>query len=562
MHDLRRRAHPGMRTRVRTLLTRTAMILGVIGIHQGHSPAGTVPANPPAGSSNKGGAPNEGAGKKLMAFLQRIADERGTAPRTPGAWNQRLEAVRKAGDSGCRDFIPVLKQIAETAGKSRFVCANALHALWELGEPKGYFLGLARDPKADETLAYYAIQAAARDPDEQTLRALEEIRQHTRSQRVRDAASHAKWVASWIAAPYAKLKTPKDRARYLLDLIGDHIAFLDGYDPTGPWSGLAPEIAWGCRKLRELSGEAPETVAGEVYDAQVGALLPVPSDSLPRWRSNLARCLDKGTLAELARLRREDHAMRALPPPRDEADRERFKRMLGQAQAGELPLWQARVYVRRAGQTANKEYAPILRMVAEGACNTRNRILCFDALHALADLGEPTEYFLALARRFKEKDGEERARYAVLILARTPEQQTLACLREIGDEAQRMDPVKCAGICHAVEEAIWVEQTAREYAQAQTLAARAEIAICALELVWSPDDVDEYEARTQSVPLAVWGRRALRTLSESFPHEVALVLSSRDMSEGRRSSVAGFLCEPAAAEFQRLERERKAPKPK
>jgi len=221
-------------------------------------------------------------------------------------------------------------------------------------------------------------------------------------------------------------------------------------------------------------------------------------------------------------------------------------------------LWESRSCVHRAGKAPTKDSIPILKEIAANlGASWPRRKLCFDALSALEELGEPPEYFLALAKKYRDKDSLDRARYAILMLGRKPTEPVATSLRQIRDEAQRLDEERYRDIIRAVEEIESVRQAAREYTKAATLAAQAELLMGHLEQVWTADGVDEYGENSHLAPLTVWSARTLRQLSESFPDQIALLLSSRHDAEGCRGYVARFLGEAAAREFQRLEGERK-----
>jgi len=75
-------------------------------------------------------------------------------------------ATLLAAESGNPAHIPKLKQIATIyIDGFEFITRSALHAIWELGEPKDYFTSLAYDWPRDPDLADEAIEMLARDPD-------------------------------------------------------------------------------------------------------------------------------------------------------------------------------------------------------------------------------------------------------------------------------------------------------------------------------------------------------------------------------------------------------------
>lgn len=92
----------------------------------------------------------------------------------PETWNDVDTVVKRAGESGNKDFIPALEDIAQyyagpqEPGCSHTVTLRAMHALWQLGQPLEYFMRKVQEFDMDTwAVGYYAMFMVARWPEDQ-----------------------------------------------------------------------------------------------------------------------------------------------------------------------------------------------------------------------------------------------------------------------------------------------------------------------------------------------------------------------------------------------------------
>lgn len=178
-----------------------------------------------------------------------------------------IEALIYASDEGDASHIPVLKQIVPRYSSDfSFVARTALHALWELGEPKSYFVDLACAWPQDKDIAAEAIEVLARDPDSTLYADLLVLR---------DAANY-KWISEavnkhqgifWHQQEYDTLSV-KDKFDMtlwagLLDVYGTKWIDEDGtvHLIRGPGTDLSTNAMWARDRLEELAQEHPGEIA-------------------------------------------------------------------------------------------------------------------------------------------------------------------------------------------------------------------------------------------------------------------------------------------------------------
>ncbi len=175
------------------------------------------------------------------------------------------QAIVQAGLSGNRPFAALLKRIAEeTARESRRkVTYDALHSLWQLGEPVAYFAANARAHMRHKWLAYYSILILARYPDEaQAQAALNAVRSESADNQIRGAVAEVDRLWA-LTADYRQLDTVQAR----LDFVLSH--FRSGWNPislgqTELGSVADPLAVWTQQELRRLAQSHPDLVAERV----------------------------------------------------------------------------------------------------------------------------------------------------------------------------------------------------------------------------------------------------------------------------------------------------------
>jgi hypothetical protein len=219
----------------------------------------------------------------------------------------RMSVVR-AGVSADQTFAPLLKEIAEATSKdrNRKVTFDALYSLWQLGEPREYFLENARSHQQNKWLAYYTILILGSDPDdEKTIEALNEVKAVATDNQIRGAIAEAERVR-FLAGEYRQQNTAQQRSSFLL------ANFRSNWNPitlgeAEIGSPANPLALWSQKKLFELSQESPEAVAQAVFEIDLAK--DYGSDSFTKsYRAHVAQFLSEEARARLQQL--EEQATR------------------------------------------------------------------------------------------------------------------------------------------------------------------------------------------------------------------------------------------------------------
>lgn len=176
-------------------------------------------------------------------------------------------SVIQAGLSADQTLVPLLKEIAEATSKDRNlkVTFDALYSLWQLGEPREYFLENARSHQQNKWLAYYSILLLGSDPDdEKTIEVLNEVKAVASDNQIRGAIAEAERVR-FLAGEYRQQNTARQKCDFLL------AHFRSNWNPISLGereigSPAHPLAIWSQQKLFELSQESPEVVAQAVFE--------------------------------------------------------------------------------------------------------------------------------------------------------------------------------------------------------------------------------------------------------------------------------------------------------
>lgn len=179
-------------------------------------------------------------------------------------------AVNRIAESDNMALIPKLKQVVEMYAQTDYVgiTLNALHALWELGEPQSYFMDLARNHVQDADLARNAVYVMAREPDSTTYAELQMLAQASDDtyfkQDVRTYGDMLEAVAEYSTA---------DAFIEKMDMIASGLLIVAdeaGYYPEGNHffiiktdreEYLHPFTLWTLKKLPQLAAEEPDSVS-------------------------------------------------------------------------------------------------------------------------------------------------------------------------------------------------------------------------------------------------------------------------------------------------------------
>ena len=227
----------------------------------------------------------------------------------PGDGAEARIVVQAAGNSGNKEFRPVLKRAAEAWSKAGYkhLAFVALHNLWKLGEPPEYFLDNVRGHERNPTLAVYSALVWGRDASEETLPELARIKEgRALDSPVRNWAYPLVQGAVHDYTNYSELKTLREKIDMVLVHAGRGWSPLTG--PTSdPLSDQAPDAYWARREPVALCKQDPELVARRVLAKDLSELKgSVQYDSA--WEY-LAQFLDD----------KADAAYRRLKPPPEAA---------------------------------------------------------------------------------------------------------------------------------------------------------------------------------------------------------------------------------------------------
>jgi hypothetical protein len=175
------------------------------------------------------------------------------------------ELVRQAGISTNQKLIPLLKQIIEatTQHENRRIALDALYSLWQLKEPREYFLANARLHQQRKWLAYHSILILGSEPEhEETLQLLKQIKAESQDNHIRGGVAEAERV-QFLSEEYANCETLQQKCHFILR------HFRGGWNPLPHGSKpfinvITPQSLWSQKKLYDLSNESPEVVANAV----------------------------------------------------------------------------------------------------------------------------------------------------------------------------------------------------------------------------------------------------------------------------------------------------------
>ena len=192
--------------------------------------------------------------------------------------------IVEAGKSRNREFVPTLKEVVDASSKSGMtenryfeVCFFALRALWELGEPKSYFLENVKAHERNKTIAYWSAFILAREPDKSVLKALKQIDEELKGSFshednvIRNAITQAETVR-FSSERLASIEKVTDKIRYLLKIISaDCFVYpSDDNNPYSYWnhpgSGQHPLRAWARQDVLRLSKVSPRLVAETIFN--------------------------------------------------------------------------------------------------------------------------------------------------------------------------------------------------------------------------------------------------------------------------------------------------------
>src|SRR5688500_3775725 len=186
-----------------------------------------------------------------------IADVRRVAAREVKP-TEAYRILRRAAANENREMIEPLKATVEAWGDDPdYASASylALHCLWQLGEPRAYFLGHL-DRYRDRTwLAHYAILVLGRYPDDVLMERLKpieaDIRQRDWDNRLWNAMSQAR-RAREVSDTYGKLADAGQRIDLLLKHAGSTWNPIAGKD-SDPIDMHSPVPFWARKELTRLS---------------------------------------------------------------------------------------------------------------------------------------------------------------------------------------------------------------------------------------------------------------------------------------------------------------------
>ena len=236
----------------------------------------------------------------------------------------------------------------------------------------------------------------------------------------------------------------------------------------------------------------------------------------------------------------------------NDEEKKQLSEALRRVQAGMEPYEEARSYVQKAGQAQDRQFiGPLKGIVGQFSKADRN-VIVFDALHAQADLGERADYFLQLARNHAAD--KMAAYYAILILAREPNDGHLPALNRIREESTDNH------VRGAVDIARFVAYQDQQLQKLDTVEEKTDFLIEHLRNGWNPIEIDEYGPRGNLGSLAVWSQNRLRALSQAHPAPVAQKVfdmapdaAPTSPEADYKAYVRRFLAPAAAAELTDLE---------
>lgn len=189
----------------------------------------------------------------------------------------------------------------------------------------------------------------------------------------------------------------------------------------------------------------------------------------------------------------------------------------------------------RAGYEGGPEHrATLRRFVADYREARSSEAYALVALHSLSLIGEESDYFLDLARRWNEGGSpEERDRhywlayYAMNMLARDPTPEVLAVLDSISIAARR-DGYLGGTYLRARNIAFNLQQ----YEHLTSVPEKIDRAIRWAGRGWRISDTSRFDLDANLSAQAVVGQRWLEELSQQHPQQVAQAIAEIDLPEG------------------------------
>lgn len=165
-----------------------------------------------------------------------------------------------------------------------------------------------------------------------------------------------------------------------------------------------------------------------------------------------------------------------------------------------------------AARSGDKRYIPLLK---ELVSIHSSKSVCADLMNALYLLGEPKEYFLEYARNHKQAKWP--AYFAIWVLARDPDEKTLAKINRIADETvdSQLD-----GVCQEAKMVFYQDQRMRS-----TIPVSEKVSMLMLDISygWSPltGMPNMFGSGGEQAPLPTWARGQLLKLSSEEPEKTA-----------------------------------------
>ena len=236
----------------------------------------------------------------------------------------------------------------------------------------------------------------------------------------------------------------------------------------------------------------------------------------------------------------------------NEEEKKNLLAALHQVLKGTETIHQSRVYIHEAAKSQEPEFISILKRIVSQFSKTDKNALVFDSLHAQSNIGEGTHYFLQLAHN--HKGDKETAYYAILILAREPNNNLLAALNQIREQSSDNY------IRGAVDLARYVAYQNEQLEKIQDVESKFDFLIDNLKDGWNSIQIEEYSPRGNLSPIAVWSQRELYKLSIKYPPKVAQKVFNigtspdpKGLTLEYKSYVVRFIGESAAVELKKLE---------
>ena len=239
---------------------------------------------------------NEEEKKNLSAALHQV--QKGTE-----TMHQSRVYIHEAAKSQEPEFIPILKKIASQFSKTdkNLLVFDSLHAQSNIGEETPYFLQMAHNHKVDKEAAYYAILILAREPNNNLLPALNQIREQSSNNHIQGAVDLARFVA-YQNEQLEQIQDVESKFDFLIENLKDgwNSIQIEEYSPRG---NLSPIAVWSQRELYKLSIKYPPEIAQKVFNIGTS---PDPKGLTLDYKNYVARFIGESAADELKKL--EDRA--------------------------------------------------------------------------------------------------------------------------------------------------------------------------------------------------------------------------------------------------------------